>query len=84
METNHQDDYLYIVKVYEESEVFKYEYGNHRHAKEHYDMEKSKGNLVELFRRNTITGQTARFQERLKCNCAKCQPKKIIRPKGGM
>jgi arginine repressor len=30
---------LYIVKVTDEHETYEYEYGNIKHAKEHYDME---------------------------------------------
>lgn len=70
------DDYLYIVKVHEDGETYSYEYGNERHAKEHYNSELSKGNKVELLRHNVITGKTQRYQAK-PCNCAKCAPKKI-------
>lgn len=76
------DDYLYIVKVHEDGETYEYQYGNQRHAMEHYNMEKSKGNTVELIRHNVVTGKTERFQEKPRCNCAQCNPKKIqYRPK---
>ena len=69
------DDYLYIVKVHDDEETYSYEYGNQRHAMEHYS-ELAKGNNAELFRRNVITGKTQKFQIK-PCNCAKCAPKKI-------
>lgn len=72
-----EDDYLYIVKVYDEGEVYEYEYGNPHHAMEDYTMEKAKGNKVELIRHNVVTGKTERFQEKPKCTCAKCNPKPI-------
>ena len=36
---------LYIVKVYEEGEVFEYEYGLLEHAEEHLSFEKGKAEL---------------------------------------
>lgn len=88
MDPKHQmfnDDYLYIVKVHDESETYEYEYGNQRQAMEHYTMEKSNGNKVELIRHNMVTGKTERFQEKPRCTCAKCNPKKIqYRPKNHM
>lgn len=38
--------YLYIVKVIEDGETMEYEYGNLKHAKEHFDTDKA--NDVEL------------------------------------
>lgn len=70
------DDYLYIVKVHDDGETYSYEYGNQRHAMEHYKEELAKGNNTELFRHNVVTGKTQRYQEK-PCNCAKCAPKKI-------
>lgn len=32
---------LYIVQVFEDNEKFEYEYSNQKHAREHFDMEKS-------------------------------------------
>ena len=36
---------LYIVKSYEDGEVYEYEYGNLKHAKEHLAMEKEKAEI---------------------------------------
>ena len=44
------DEYIYIVKVYENDEPYKYEYGNLKHAVDHCKMEFYKGNKVILFR----------------------------------
>ena len=74
MENKLFDDYLYYVKVYEDGEIYEYEFGNMKHAKELYDDEKSKGNKVELFRYKD--GKYQRYQAK-PCNCAKCAPKKI-------
>ena len=38
--------HLYIVKVFEDGEKFEYEYGNLKHAREHFDSE-SHAVLVE-------------------------------------
>jgi len=32
---------LFIVNVLDDGDVFEYEYGNYKHAKEHYDNEKT-------------------------------------------
>ncbi len=84
METNKNqmfvDDYLYYIRVYEDGESYDYEYGNPKHAMEHYQTELSKGNKVDMFRVNVITGKKEKYQPRVKCNCAKCTtpPKKIM------
>lgn len=39
-------DSLYIVKVLEDGEAYEYEYGNLKHAREHYNNEKT-AQLVE-------------------------------------
>ena len=38
--------YLYIVRVYEDGDIYDYEYGNLKHATEHYNTDKAK--RVEL------------------------------------
>ena len=38
---------LYIVRVFEGSEVFEYEYGNLRHAQEHLSFERCSAELYE-------------------------------------
>ena len=39
-------DVLYIVRVYEDGDVFEYEYGNIRHAKEQFELE-CKADIIE-------------------------------------
>ena len=39
-------DVLYIVRVYEDGDVFEYEYGNIRHAKEQFELE-YKADIIE-------------------------------------
>lgn len=46
---------LYVVRVSEDGETFEYEYGNLRHAEEHYNSE-HKADRVELLEYSTITG----------------------------
>ena len=46
---------LYVVRVFEDGEMFEYEYGNIKHATEHYDSE-TKADKVELLGYSTITG----------------------------
>lgn len=68
------DDCLYYVKVYEDGDVYKYEYGNLPHAMAHYEMEKSKGNKVSLFRYKDGKMQKYQAKANAKCNCGKCKP----------
>lgn len=56
------DEYIYIVKVYEDDEPYKYEYGNLKHALEHYETELSKHNKPILFRQKD--GNLERYHER--------------------
>lgn len=46
---------LFVVRVFEDGEMFEYEYGNIKHAIEHYDNE-IKADKVELLGCSTITG----------------------------
>lgn len=80
MENKYQmfnDDYIYYVRVYEDGESYDYEYGNPKHAMEHYKTELNKGNKADMFRVNILTGKKEKYKARVKCNCAKCAPKKI-------
>lgn len=36
---------IYIVRVYEDGEIYEYEYGNEKHAREHMAWEKSHAEL---------------------------------------
>lgn len=67
------DEYLYIVKVYEDGETYEYEYGAKIHAFEHYHTELNKGNKADLFRYKD--GKMQKYQTKPKCNCGKCKPK---------
>ena len=44
------DEYLYIVRVYEDDETYEYEYGNLKHARQHHEEEFAKGNKANIFR----------------------------------
>ena len=46
---------MYVVRVYEDGEKIEYEYGNIKHAIEHFDWE-TKADKVELVEYRTITG----------------------------
>ena len=46
---------LYVVRVFEDGETFEYEYGNLKHASEHYESE-TRADKVELLEYSTITG----------------------------
>lgn len=46
------DEYLYIVKVYEDGEVYEYEYGSLKHALQHCEEEIAKGNEIDIYRYN--------------------------------
>lgn len=72
-----EDEYLYYVHVYEDEEVYKYEFGNIGHAKELYEAELSKGNKADLFRYNVLTGKMEKYKAKPKCNCPQCQPRRI-------
>lgn len=73
------DEYLYYVHVYEDGEVYKYEYGNQKHAMEHYETELAKGYKARLFRYKD--GKMQEYKApKAKCNCIKCTPPKKIMP----
>ena len=76
------DEYLYYVHVYEDGEVYKYEYGNLPHAMAHYEMELSKGNKAELFRYKDGKMQKymGKSEPKANCNCGKCKSKAKIMP----
>lgn len=44
------DEYIYVVKVFSNDYTCAYEYGNLKHAVEHYEMELTKKNKPVLFR----------------------------------
>ena len=73
------DEHLYIVKVYEDGETYEYEYGNQKHAFEHYQMELNKGNKADLFRYKDGRMQKYQAKANVKCSCGKCKP--TARPK---
>ena len=75
-------EYLFYVHVYEDGEVYKYEYGNMPHAIEHYETELSKGNKAELFRYKDGKMQKymGKSEPKGKCNCGNCKPKTRIMP----
>ena len=45
---------LYILKVIEDGEVYEYEYGNLRHALEHYDKEETATVIEYYYRKEKI------------------------------
>jgi hypothetical protein len=55
------DDKLYTVKVIADGETFKYEYGNLKHAREHYNMEVNDGNLAYIYEYDFKTGKTSKI-----------------------
>lgn len=65
--------YIYAVK----SNGTQAEFNEMSQAITYYNAEKSKGNCPELFRTDIETGNTQRYQEKPRCNCPKCAPKKI-------
>ena len=72
-------EYLYYVKVYEDGETYEYEYGNQKHAFEHYQTELNKGNKADLFRYKD--GKMQKYQAQANpCNCGKCKPTAKIMP----
>lgn len=75
-------EYLFYVHVYEDGEVYKYEYGNMPHAIEHYETELSKGNKAELFRYKDGKMQKymGKSNPKGKCNCGNCKPNTRIMP----
>ena len=47
---------MYVVRVYEDGEKMEYEYGNIKHATEHFDWE-TKAEKVEIIEYSTKTGK---------------------------
>lgn len=56
------NEYIYIIKVYDNDDTHEYEYGNLKHAVEHYEVELSKQNKPVLFRSKDETLE--RYHER--------------------
>ena len=49
------DNYIYIIKVFDNDETYEYEYGNLDHAQYHFNREILKGNNAVLYRYNNGT-----------------------------
>lgn len=54
---------LYVLKVTEDGEVYEYEYGNLRHALEHYDKEETATVIEYYYRKEKILVQKINGEE---------------------
>jgi len=66
-------DYLYIVKVLKDGNMYEYSYSDEKKAINHYKTEIRKGFKASAFRYKD--GKLERLKIKSKCNCAACLPK---------